>query len=54
MPLNAKPVKRWIVRETPDGAGDYEWSGQMADTYESHYGTCPQAAQWRGRTRSGG
>lgn len=59
MPLDAKSEKRWVVRfemqgrERPDLLVEVTptWKGEMVDTYESHYATCPQAARWRGKKR---
>jgi hypothetical protein len=64
MILDAKPEKRIVLTDGEAGGGlfvglkhsDYT-GGQarayVADVYVDHHATCPQAAQWKGRTRAG-
>lgn len=54
MPINAKPEKRITLAhyQVPSDAAPDERGGPRAsvvDTYTSHFATCPNAAQHRGK-----
>lgn len=46
MPLDAKPERRFVLGAAA-GHGDGTRTAQSAETYTSHFATCPQADQHR-------
>jgi hypothetical protein len=44
-PMDAKPERRFILNPGEDGV----LRAESQPTYQSHYSTCPQAAEWRKR-----
>jgi len=46
-PIDAKPKKLFVMMDDPqDGSASWE----LTDCHESHFATCPNAAQHRNRT----
>jgi len=46
MPLDSRPETRWVFGEAA-GHGDGTRTARSAQTYMSHFATCPDAAQHR-------
>jgi hypothetical protein len=44
-PMDAKAERRFILHPGEDGV----LRAESQPTYQSHYSTCPQAAEWRQR-----
>lgn len=61
MILDAKPENRIVLIDvvtgityaTSAGTPSETVRAQVVDTYVDHHATCPKAADWRNRTRSG-